>query len=696
MTVRQHATSSHGAQPRKGAARSTSTATSTSRARSHAGVAEPRRSGTQQRARHGARPVARKPAPHTPRGVPQVKHPRSRQAPVRSRARGKSRSRKKSTVGFVRRVLIRPSRTKQATPIIKKRLRWAVAVLVSLLIFLIGKVGYLQTVSGDDYRAAGLAARMRTTTLRAERGAIFDRNGREIAMSVPKMTLYADPTMVVDPAGTARAIAGLMQFDPVREQELATTLAARESSFTFVARQIDPSRAKAVTDLRLPGVGAYKEPDRMIVDPSALAVVGGTDTDGIGTAGLEMQYNDTLAGKDGRFVREQDKDGRSIPGASNVEVEPVPGNDLVLTLDRSIQFQLNQALLSRVRQVGARGGTAVVMNSKTGDVYAMANIRRKEDGTYSNSGNYAAVEAHETGSTAKIFSIAAAINEGAVTPDSVFHVPGIQKFDEYVIRDAYPHPTQAMPVREILVKSSNLGTVLTAQRISTTTLESYLHAFGFGDKTALEFPNESAGILKPAEKWQGTEKITVAYGYGFASTSLQLVSAMNVVANNGTYVAPRLVLATIDDAGKMHNVAPSATRPVLTQETATQMNLMMRDVVCFGTGTLAKIPGMTVAGKTGTGYKVQNDGTYGSDTTGRKYFASFVGFLPAEDPQVTILVSIDEPDAGSRDRFGGTAAAPVFSDIGAFVARELRIKPPATTQPCAKADPYARAGESGH
>ena len=569
-------------------------------------------------------------------------------------------------------------------------------VLVSLLVFLIAKVGYLQTVSGEEYREAGLAARMRTTTLRAERGAIFDRSGREIALSVPKMTLFADPTGVSDPVGTARAIAGLMQFDAVREQELAATLAARESSFTFIARQIDPERAKAVTDLRLPGIGAYKEPDRMIVDESALGVVGRTDTDGLGTAGLELQYNDLLSGRDGRFVREQDKDGRSIPGASNVEVEPVPGNDLVLSLDRSIQYQLNQALHNRVRETNARGGTAIVMNSKTGDVYAMANIRRKDDGTYSNSGNFAAVEAHETGSTAKVFSIAAALNEGAVTPDSVFHVPGIQKFDEYVIRDAYPHPTQAMPVREIMVKSSNIGTILTAQRIESSRLESYLHAFGFGEKTALDFPNESPGILKPSDEWRGTEKITVSYGYGFASTSLQLVAAVNVVANNGTYVAPRLVLATIDEQGKKRDSEPSSTRPVLTQETATQMNLMMRDVVCYGTGTLARIPGITVAGKTGTGYKVQKDGTYGSDQTGRKYFASFVGFLPAEDPQVTILVSIDEPDAGSRDRFGGTAAAPVFAEVGAFVARELRIKPPATTKPCAKVDPYARAGAAGH
>lgn len=687
MTTRVHTTSARSR---------TATSRTATRERAHVRAVEPRHTSASRSAR-----------PSTQRGEsrPTARNRSTSQRPSSSRRPESGRSPRRSTGGRsgagrhlrrVTRVLLRPSKTRQATPIIKRRLRWAVGVLVTLLVFLIGKVGYLQTVSGDEYRAAGLAARMRTTTLRAERGALFDRSGREIAMSVPKMTLFADPTDVSDPAGTARAVAGLMQFDAAREAELAATLAARESSFTFIARQIDPDRAKAVTDLRLPGIGAYKEPDRMVVDSSALAVVGRTDTDGIGTAGLELQYNDLLSGKDGRFVREQDQDGRSIPGASNVEVEPVPGNDLVLSLDRSIQYQLNQVLHTRVRQVNARGGTAIVMNTKTGDIYAMANIRRKEDGTYSNSGNYAAVEAHETGSTAKVFSIAAALNEGAVTPDSVFHVPGIQKFDEYVIRDAYPHPTQAMPVREILVKSSNLGTVLTAQRIETSTLESYLHAFGFGDKTPLDFPDESPGILKPVKEWRGTEKITVAYGYGFASTSLQLVSAVNVVANNGVYVAPRLVLGTIDSDGSKRDAEPSPTRPVLKQETATQMNMMMRDVVCYGTGTLAKIPGMTVAGKTGTGYKVQKDGTYGSDTTGRKYFASFVGFLPAEDPQVTILVSIDEPDAGSRDRFGGTAAAPVFSDIGAFVARELRIKPAATTQPCSKVDPYARAGESGH
>lgn len=584
-----------------------------------------------------------------------------------------------------------------AAPSLKKRLRWALAILLLLLAILVAQVSRLQVFGGDKFRAAGADIRVRATTLPAERGAIFDRTGQEIAMSVPMMTLYADPKAVTDPVGAAKAIAGLMRFDAAKEQEMAATFAARKSNFSFIARQVDPKIVKSITALKIPGIGSYEEPSRTIVGASAKSVVGKTDTDGVGTAGLELKYNDILTGVNGRFVREQDNEGRSIPGSNSMEEQPQPGQDLVLTLDRSIQYQVDQLLAEQVARIGARGGTAMVMNSKTGDIYAMANVRRNKDGSFTNtSGNFAVVDAHETGSVAKVFSVAAAIDAGAITPDTTFHVPGAQVFDKFLIRDAYPHPLQEMTVKEILVKSSNLGTVLAAQRISSTTLESYLHAFGFGSKSDLDLPDESAGILKPVKKWQGTEKITVAYGYGFASTSVQLLSAVNVIANNGVYVAPRMVSAVIDQNGKTKYLEQSSTREVLKSSTAQQMNLMMRDVICYGTGTKAQIPGMTIAGKTGTGYKIQADGTYGTDEGGRKYFASFVGFLPAENPQVTVLVSIDEPNAGSRDRFGGTAAAPVFAEIGGVVARELRIKPAATTQPCSRVDPYARANEAAH
>jgi cell division protein FtsI (penicillin-binding protein 3) len=239
-----------------------------------------------------------------------------------------------------------------------------------------------------------------------------------------------------------------------------------------------------------------------------------------------------------------------------------------------------------------------------------------------------------------------------------------------------------MTVREILTQSSNLGTVLISQEIPTETLYSYIKAFGFGAKTDLNFPNESAGLLRDVEDWRGTEKLTVAYGYGFASTSLQLVAAVNVIANGGEYVAPKLVKATIDGDGNVKDTAPSETHRVLTPDTSSMMLSIMKDVVCLGTGTRAQVELMNVAGKTGTGYKVQQNGTYNTNDGGRKYFASFVGFFPADNPEVTILVSIDEPDPSSQDRFGGTAAAPAFARLAQVAIRELQIQPTTNHDGC--------------
>jgi cell division protein FtsI (penicillin-binding protein 3) len=215
-----------------------------------------------------------------------------------------------------------------AAPSLKKRLRWALAILLLLLAVLVAQVSRLQLFGGDKFRAAGEDIRVRATTLPAERGAIFDRTGQEIAMSVPMRTLYADPKAVTDPVGAARAISSLMRFDAAKEAELAATFAARESNFSFIARQVDPKIVKAIIALKIPGIGSYEEPSRTIVGVSAKSVVGKTDTDGVGTAGLELKYNDILTGKNGRFVREQDNQGRSIPGSNSAEVRPQPGGSL--------------------------------------------------------------------------------------------------------------------------------------------------------------------------------------------------------------------------------------------------------------------------------------------------------------------------------------------------------------------------------
>ena len=536
------------------------------------------------------------------------------------------------------------------------------------------RVVSLQTFNRGGYYEASVEQRTRVNIIRAARGVIFDRNGNELALSVPSVTVYADPREIVDPVGTARALASILGLAPEKEASLATSLAKQGSKFHYISREMTKESAAQLTGLGLPGIYSYTEPSRQIEGGVAQALIGKTDPDGVGTSGLELQFNDLLTGVDGRTVREVDKRGRSIAGVNSTTSTPVPGDDLVLTIDKNIQFHTDEALLQRVASLGAKGGTAIVMDTATGDVYAMSNVRRNAAGAaVLASGNFAAVEAYEPGSVAKVFSIGAVINEGAVAPETVFKVPGAQTVDGFLIRDAWPHGTIDMNIRSILVESSNIGTMLAAQKIPSQRLHDYLAGFGFGSKTGLAYPGESRGILAPASKWRGTEKFTVSYGYGLAATPLQMIAGVNTVANKGTYVSPRLVSATIDKSGKRRAAEPSKTRQVLTPTTSATMIDMMRGVICEGTGSLAKVKGMEIAGKTGTGYKVQNNGTYTTDLGGRRYFASFAGFFPAADPRVTILISIDEPDASSRDRFGGTAAAPVFARLVPTVMHELGI-----------------------
>jgi cell division protein FtsI (penicillin-binding protein 3) len=554
--------------------------------------------------------------------------------------------------------------------------------VVAILLSLLGvRVALLQTLWASDYREASVSQRTRVQVMRAERGSILDRNGRELALPIPTRTVFADPRSVVDPVGVANVVAGVLQLDPQAESELAAKLQNKQSSFVYIARQADKEVADAILALGLKGVSSYRESGRALSSASLQAVVGRTDIDGVGISGLELKYHDLLTGIDGRIVREVNSSGKSIAAGSGEVLEPKSGGQLTTTIDRTIQFQVDGIVKQQVERLGARGGMAIVMDTKTGEIYAMSNIRINEDGSYSSeSGNFSSVEANEPGSVAKVFSIAAAINEGAVNTSSSFSVPGYQVFDkgtqwEYRVTDAYPHGLEDMSVRKIFVDSSNIGTIQISRTLDTKKNHEYLKLFGFGTKTAVEYPGESRGSLRPVSKWQGTEKFSFSYGYGYTSTALQLAAAVNVVANKGVYVAPKMVLKTTDKDGVETATPASETRQVLSASTAQIMTSLMTDVVCYGTGKLAKMPGLSVAGKTGTAYKLQENGTYTNDEGSRTYFASFVGFLPANNPRMTVLVSIDEPDPYSNDRFGGTAAAPVFARIGQVLVNELNIRP---------------------
>ena len=555
------------------------------------------------------------------------------------------------------------------------------------------RTGYLQTIGSGQYRDASVSQRTRVNTVHAERGSILDRNGLELAIPVPFRTVYADPREVVDPVGTAHAVAALLAMTPEAEVALAEKLQDKTSSFTYIARQASQEVADSLIALQLPGVSAYNESGRELTSDGLRALVGRTDPDGLGTSGLEKQFDVLLAGVNGRQVREVSAKGQSIPATQDNSVAAIPGKTLVTTIDRNIQFQVDGILAQQIARLQARSGTAIVMDSATGEIFAMSTLRLNEDGTYSaDSGNIAAVEANEPGSVAKVFSIAAAINEGKVDSTTVFNVPPTfiankgTKWQQ-PINDAYPHGLEDMSVRKIIVDSSNVGTLMIGQTIGPDKLHDYLKSFGFGAKSAIDFPGETKGILQSSDKWAGAKKFTTSYGYGYSATALQLIAGVNVVANNGNYVAPRLVTATVTKDGVNEPIAAGEQHAVITPETAATMRSLMTDVVCFGTATLGKVPGMTVAGKTGTAYKRQDNGTYVADDGSRSYFASFIGFIPAQQPRFTVLVSIDEPNADSMDRFGGTAAAPVFANIAQVLISELDIRPNAADLGCPKERP---------
>lgn len=549
----------------------------------------------------------------------------------------------------------------------------------------------MQVVRGDTYRSIGQSQRASISKTSAGRGSIFDRDGNEMAITVPAKSLYANPQAIADPAASARVLAQMLGLDAAAEADLAAKLSDQTSTFVYIQRFVDEELVNAVLELELAGVNSVTEPKRVqVAGGIAKNVIGRTDPFGEGAAGLELQFDKVLRGQDGTTVRET-SGGRSVPGTRRVIAQTRPGTDLVLTLDRSMQFQTEQALIDRVTELGALGGNAVIMDTATGEILAVSSVRRASDGTVAvTNGNLTVVESYEPGSVAKIFSIAATIDAGYTTPDRTYEVPGVYEFDPgtefaMTITDAYPHDLQTMSLRDIIVDSSNIGTLMAAGELGSGRLRSYLAEFGFGTLTALDFPGESSGVLKEAKEWRGSENATVSYGYGFSGTSIQTVAAVNAVANGGVYVSPRLIKATIDEKGSIWETPIGDSRRVVSQETADVMADLLTAVVCEGTGERARVAGISVAGKTGTGYKIQDNGTYEGDSGERAYFATFVGFLPSNDPQVTILVSIDEPDPSSRDRFGGTAAAPVFARLAEMAIHERSIEPVNGDTGCAPA-----------
>lgn len=561
----------------------------------------------------------------------------------------------------------------------------AFLVVTVILTAIIVRVGFLQTTEADTLRSAGVNQWTRSIQLPAQRGTVFDRHGNELAMSVPAATISINPKLIENGPATVQLLDDLLGLSDEKVAELLREIESKERGFVFVRRQADAATGDQLASMRLAGVNVDRESRReMPGGDTGRSVIGSTNIDGVGIAGLELQYDDILTGIGGEMRREVAPGGRSIPGSESVAQAPVPGEDLVLTLDRSIQFSTEQVLLEQVAAIGARGATAIAMATDTGEIYSMASVRADDEtGGYEvTTGNFAAVDAYEPGSVAKVITVAGALSEGLVTPETSYLVPWRKQYYDDLLKDAEQHPDEWMSVARILGESSNIGTIFIQQEMGRWLHRDYMAAFGLGEKTELGFPGESRGILKEADDLWGSERVTVSYGQGVSSTSLQLVAAVNTIANRGVYIAPKLLKATVGSDGTITETAPSTSREVVSEQAARQTTDMMRNVVCSGTATRAQVEGLSIAGKTGTAFKAADNGTYFDDNGNRIYYSSFVGFFPAEDPQVTVLISVDEPPAGTNDRFGGTAAAPVFAELAPTLIHELGIVPPPGAPPC--------------
>ena len=544
-------------------------------------------------------------------------------------------------------------------------------VLLAVMVFAFGAIAVrLATLQVGDRQflmTRGLDQRMHTIDLPSSRGQILDREGVPLAITLEARDIYANPSLVMDPIGEAAQIATALGERP---KDVRPALIA-DGTFAYVARQVDLDVAQRVEDLHLAGIGFLTVPKRYY-PAGALApqVLGFVGIDGIGLAGLEEQYDVQLAGTPGQRTVELARDGQPISTGINVVKEPVDGVSLRTTIDREIQYRAQEALKLAVRQNGAKAGTVIVMDPKTGDIYAMADFPWFDPNRFAQTNpdrwrNRAVTDAFEPGSVNKIITAAAAIESGSVSTTERFHVPAQMQVDQYTIHDSHPHPVETMTLGDIIAESSNIGIAKVADLVGKPTLASYIDRFGFGSTTGLGFPGESAGIVPPLDLWSDSSLATIAYGQGISVTPLQMASVYATIANGGVWVQPRLVEGTIDGSGRFTAAPPSAARRVLRPETASILTQMLAYVVQDGTGVNAEISGYQVAGKTGTALKPDPSGGYYAD----RYVASFIGFLPAGHPRVVVAAILDEP----ATIYGGIASAPLFQQIARYTIQRLGI-----------------------
>ncbi len=524
----------------------------------------------------------------------------------------------------------------------------------------------------------------------ATRGTITDRSGRVLAISVPSLNVFADPSRITDPLNTARTLTEHLDYD---ETELFQRF-VKDSEYELLARQADVEFGEEILDLGLNGIYARTVPrrDNPNGDCSSLTVVGTVNIDNEGRAGLEKQHEALLAGVAGLMEKEVAADGATIPGGLQQITPAQPGKDLRLTLDRNVQHRTEQILAQAVAKANASTGIALAAIPSTGEIVTMANVERASNGMVQcTRKNWAAVWSYDPGSVMKPITMAAVLKAGDINPATEIVVPEILRIDYTEngkakvkeFKDPFTHDGSELSVRTILSESSNIGTILLAQEAGEEALYNTVNNFGFGKRSTLDFPLEHSGQLNHVDNWNILSLPTLAIGQGISVTPVQLLQAYSTIANDGIMAPLHLVADDNNgaDATSAGTTADSHDKPQPVQITEPQVAKMIQDmlgtVVDDGTGTAASFPGFDVSGKTGTSWQVCDDGYECVDAAGeyvgRYYTATFAGIISNDEgPQLVVVVVIDNPTGPINT--GGAIAAPVASQIGEYAVQQLRIQ----------------------
>jgi cell division protein FtsI (penicillin-binding protein 3) len=574
--------------------------------------------------------------------------------------------------------------------IVQDRIRKIVAIAVVIFLLFGLRLIEIQAIRASGYVKKAEVELSKSATLLAPRGTIYDINGVELARSISAMNIAVDQTVVNDPAAAAQVVAPILNMTPSQLQPDLTG----ERRYVLIAKDITPETWRQVnqaikdynTQILKTKDGISKRiggfvPERSFIRdyPSGKltsSLIGITNDQGSGASGIESSLNSLLAGTNGKYIYANGR-GNIIPGSEQVSVEAKSGTSVRLTIDRDVQWVAQNAISQAVASSRAESGTVIVMDPKTGAILAQASAPTFDPNisstiTLNKLRNPAVQEVYEPGSTGKVITVAAALQEGLVTPQSIFTIPYKMKVADEYFHDHEKHPTQRLTTTGLLAVSSNTGSIQIGQKLGKETLYNYLRKFGIGQSTNSKLPGESAGILHPVKEWSGTSLPTIAFGQGYSLTAMQSTSVFATIANDGVRVSPSILAGVVDESGKYTPAKENESVRVLSSQSASNMRAMMESVVSSnGTAPAAAISGYRIAGKTGTANRFNTACKCYSG-----YTASFIGFAPADQPKYVISVTIQDPKGM---HWGGALAGPVFKKVMSFVLQSEGVQP--TTAP---------------